>query len=151
MGLYKILVVDDDVEFIAPVTAILTGAGYEVSSAKDGWEGLSQARRTKPDLVLLDLRMPAMDGWTFMKFVRAHRDIAQIPVIFLTASTDPEDRERGRRMGADGYLVKGVDADQLLGEIAAVLDRRGLQSRSASASEAGAASGGTRLRMSGRI
>lgn len=149
MGLYKILMVDDDAEFLAPVSAILTGAGYDVTCARDGWEGLEMARRAKPDLVLLDLRMPQMDGWTFMKFVRAHRDLAQIPVIFLTASTSAEDRERGRRMGAEGYLVKPIEAGRLLAEVAAVLDRRGM--KAGAAADESAAPGGPRLRMSGRI
>jgi CheY-like chemotaxis protein len=151
MSLYRILVVDDELESILPVTAALTGAGYEVSSAKDGWEGLNQARRTKPDLVLLDVKMPQMDGWTFMKFVRAHRDLAAIPVIFLTGANSPEDQERGRRLGAEGYLLKPVDPDRLLSEVAAVLDRGGVKSRTASTGGADGGASTGRLRMSGRI
>lgn len=150
MGLYKILLVDDDEEFLAAVESILTTAGYDVTPAMDGWEGLARARRAKPDLVLLDIRMPQMDGWTFMKFIRANRDLARIPVIFLTASTSAEDRERGRRLGAEGYLVKPVEPDRLLEEVAAVLDRRGVVRRPAASSD-DATAGEARLRMSGRI
>jgi CheY-like chemotaxis protein len=108
-----------------------------------------RARRLQPDLVLLDVKMPQMDGWTFMKFVRAHRDLAAIPVIFLTGASSPAERERGLRLGAEGYLVKPVDPERLLGEVAAVLDRRGQPRTSApAADEAGAPS---RLRMSGRM
>jgi CheY-like chemotaxis protein len=151
MGLYRILIVDDDDESILPVTAVLAGAGYDVSQAKDGWEGLARARRTKPDLVLLDVKMPQMDGWTFMKFVRAHRDLAAIPVIFLTGAGSPEDRERGRRLGAEGYLLKPVEPDRLLSEVASVLDRRGVKATECCDSETGAPASNARLRMSGRI
>jgi len=89
-----------------------------------------------------------MDGWTFMKFVRAHRDLASIPVIFLTGSASAEDRERGRRLGAEGYLLKPVEPDRLLSEVAAVLDRRGVSLDSEASPETPASA---RLRMSGRI
>lgn len=151
MNLYRILVVDDELDSILPVTSALSGAGYEVLTAKDGWEGLSRARRAKPDLVLLDVKMPQMDGWTFMKFVRAHRDLASIPVIFLTGTGGLADRERSRSLGAEGYLLKPVDPDRLLSEVAAVLDRRGAARNSAAESDAGPASESNRLRMSGRI
>src|SRR5579872_6857205 len=125
MALYRILVVDDDTDATLPVVAALSAAGYDVATAKDGWNGLAQARRRHPDLVLLDIAMPQMDGWTFMRFVRAHRDLAAIPVVFLTGATRPLDRERGLRMGAAGYLTKPVDFQTLLAEVASVLDRRG--------------------------
>jgi DNA-binding response OmpR family regulator len=125
MALYRILVVDDEVDATLPVVASLSAAGYEVATAKDGWDGLAQARRRHPDLVLLDIAMPQMDGWTFMRFVRAHRDLAAIPVVFLTGACRPVDRERGLRMGAAGYLTKPVDFQTLLAEVASVLDRRG--------------------------
>lgn len=150
MGIYRILVVDDEVESMLPVVAALTGAGYDVSTATDGWEGLAKARRAPPDLVLLDVKMPEMDGWTFMKFVRAHRDLAAIPVIFLTGAGSAQDRERGRRLGAEGYLVKPVEPDRLLDEVAAVLDRRSAVAKSATGSD-GAPPGEARLRMSGRM
>lgn len=151
MNLYRILVVDDEADSILPVTAALTGAGYDVSTAKDGWEGLARARRLKPDLVLLDVKMPQMDGWTFMKFVRAHRDLAAIPVIFLTGAGSAEDRERGRKLGAEGYLLKPVEPDRLLSEVAAVLDRRGVTMTTDAPAGVDPRSGSSRLRMSGRI
>jgi len=149
MALYRILVVDDDAEATLPVVATLNAAGYEVVTAKDGWEGLAQARRLHPDLVLLDITMPAMDGWTFMKFVRAHHDLAAIPVVFLTGSAASADRERGLRMGAAGYLTKPAHPEQLLAEVARGLDRRG----EARHSERGTDVQGEkpRLRVSGRM
>lgn len=151
MALYRILVVDDEIDTTLPVLATLQNAGYEVATAKDGWDGLAQARRLKPDLVLLDIKMPQMDGWTFMKFVRAHRDLAAIPVIFLTGAGAAGDRERGLRLGAAGYLTKPVDPDALLGEVAAVLDRRGEAGSPVREAEERVRDGAVRLRMSGRM
>lgn len=152
MNLYRILVVDDEPDSILPVTVALSQAGYDVVTAKDGWEGLARARRMKPDLVLLDVKMPQMDGWTFMKFVRAHRDLASIPVIFLTGTGGLGNEERSRRLGAEGYLLKPVDPDRLLGEVAAVLDRRSASRNPSLPSEDDApVPAKTRLRMSGRI
>jgi len=148
MSLYRILVVDDEPDTVLPVTTALARAGYDVSTAKDGWEGLSRARVTKPDLVLLDVKMPQMDGWTFMKFVRAQRDLASIPVIFLTMASSPEDRERGLKLGAEGYLLKPVEADRLLSEVATVLDRRGVTVKRGSSAQDET---GARLKMSGRL
>jgi len=149
MALYRILVVDDDLEATLPVVAALSAAGYEAITAKDGWDGLAQARRQHPDLVLLDIAMPQMDGWTFMKFVRAHRDLAAIPVVFLTGSTSAADRERGLRMGAAGYLTKPADPLRLLAEVAEALDRRGEIRNPGRGSEIPVEK--TRLRMSGRM
>jgi CheY-like chemotaxis protein len=148
MNLYRILVVDDELDSILPVTVALSQAGYEVVTAKDGWEGLARARRMKPDLVLLDVKMPQMDGWTFMKFIRAHRDLASIPVIFLTGTAGLENLERSRSLGAAGYLLKPVDPDRLLSDVAAVLDRRWTARKTDDESPISAKD---RLRMSGRI
>jgi CheY-like chemotaxis protein len=151
MGLYRILVVDDEEADALPVVAALSGAGYDVTVARDGWDGLAQARRTPPDLVLLDVKMPQMDGWTFMKFVRTHRDLAAIPVVFLTGSASQADRRRGMLLGAAGFLTKPMDPQRLLEEVASVLDRRS----SAFPADAGAdllpAANPSRFRMSGRM
>ncbi len=151
MSIYKIMVVDDEEEAILPVASALCGAGYDVSTATSGWEGLARARRNPPDLVLLDVKMPEMDGWTFMKFIRAHRELASIPVIFLTGTRGAENEERGSRLGADSYLLKPVDADSLLTEVAVVLDRRGVQMKPVPSGGTGARPGESRLRMSGRL
>lgn len=150
MGLYRILVVDDEEDMTTAVEQILSGAGYEVLVAHDGWDGLALARRHQPDLVLLDVKMPQIDGWTFMKIIRSRRDLAAVPVIFLTASTSAEDREHGLQLGAEAYLTKPVDPEQLLSEVASVLDRRW---RGGSRADAGAwnpAGHREPLRMSGR-
>ena len=124
MGIYRILIVDDEPESILPVQAALQKLGYGVVTAADGWDGIAKARQDPPDLVLLDVKMPQMDGWTFMKFVRANRNLASLPVIFLTGQASQEDQKKGFRLGADGYLLKPVDFDQLAYHVSAVLDRR---------------------------
>jgi CheY-like chemotaxis protein len=149
MALYRVLVVDDEVEAALPVVAMLNAAGYDVATARDGWDGLAQARHWHPDLVLLDVTMPQMDGWTFMKFLRTHRDLAAIPVVFLTGSTVAADRERGLRLGAAGWLTKPADPDQLLAEVAKGLDRRGEARNAERGTEPRAEK--ARLRMSGRM
>ncbi len=151
MGLYRILLVDDEEADALPVVAALSGAGYDVTVARDGWDGLAQARRLLPDLVLLDVKMPQMDGWTFMKFVRAHRDLAAIPVVFLTGSTSRADQERGLRLGAAAYLTKPMDPERLLEALAAVLDRRGTPRAADVGTDFRTAASSPRLRMSGRM
>ncbi|HZE95868.1 MAG TPA: response regulator [Planctomycetota bacterium] len=150
MALYRILVVDDDLDLMQAVAATLRAADYEVATAKDGWDGLAQARRLRPDLVLLDVTMPQMDGWTFMKFVRAHQDLAAIPVIFLTGSTSAADRERGMRLGAAAYMPKPVEPERLLSEVASVLDRRGAAPAEIRGTDLRSTGEKNRLRMSGR-
>jgi CheY-like chemotaxis protein len=125
MSLYRILIVDDDEGEVLIHAAALKRAGYDVDWATNGWEGIAKARAVPPDLVLLDVMMPEMDGWTFMKFVRAHRDLAALPVIFVTGRGSAADQRRGRALGAEDYLVKPVPAATLESAVAAALDRRG--------------------------
>jgi len=149
MGIYRILIVDDEPESILPVREALLKMGYGVITAADGWDGIAKARQEHPDLVLLDVKMPQMDGWTFMKFVRANRNLASLPVIFLTSEGSTEAQRKGYRLGADGYLVKPVDFQQLEFHVSAVLDRRshGAERRPEVAGSNGKAS----FRMRGRL
>jgi CheY-like chemotaxis protein len=120
----KILVVDDDAACILMVSAGLRKLGFEVVAATDGWDGLAQARTHRPDLVLLDVKMPQMDGWTFIGFLRNQKDFEKMPVIFLTGRTSDEDRKRGLELGADDYLTKPVDLGKLRASIQTVLEKR---------------------------
>jgi CheY-like chemotaxis protein len=120
----KILVVDDDDACILMVSAGLRKLGFDVVAATDGWDGLTQARTHRPDLVLLDVKMPQMDGWTFIGFLRNQKDFDKVPVIFLTGRTSDEDRKRGLELGADDYLTKPVDLGKLQASIQAVLQKR---------------------------
>ncbi|HLF94011.1 MAG TPA: response regulator [Planctomycetota bacterium] len=120
----RILVVDDDEACVLMVSAGLRKLGYEVAAATDGWDGLAQARAQKPELILLDVKMPQMDGWTFLGFLRNQKEFEKVPVIFLTGRTSEEDRKKGLGLGADDYLAKPVDLDRLKTCIEASLERR---------------------------
>ena len=120
----KILVVDDDEACILMVSAGLRKTGFDVVAATDGWDGLTQARTHHPDLVLLDVKMPQMDGWTFIGFLRNQKEFEKVPVVFLTGRASDEDRKRGLALGAEDYLTKPVDMEKLQTSIRAILVKR---------------------------
>src|SRR5688572_1714439 len=120
----RILVVDDDAWILRMVTTVLEKRGYEIIIAHDGEEGLPRAAADKPDLVITDVMMPKMDGWTLVKQLRARSDFALTPVIFLTALGADEDRIRGFRLGADDYLPKPFRFEELDLRVANALRRR---------------------------
>ena len=122
----KILIVEDDATIRALLEMALLGAGFkEVKSAARGDDGLSEARRMKPDLVLLDLMLPGLDGFTVAKRIRETPELAATRIIMLTARTQNEDIVRGLECGADDYVTKPFDRLVLLARVRAVL-RRGL-------------------------
>jgi DNA-binding response OmpR family regulator len=117
-----ILVVDDEKRLVSLVESYLTQEGYRVVSAYDGKEALLVARRERPDLIILDLMMPEMDGYAFM---RAHRAEADTPIILLTARVDDEERVIGLELGADDYVTKPFRPRELVARVRAVLRRAG--------------------------
>ena len=102
----KILFVEDDDNFSDIVMTILRKDGFEVVLAKDGEEGLNLVKTEKPDLVLLDLVMPRMDGFDFLKYLRSMEGIPWIPVIVFTGQADAATFDKATRLGCQGYLVK---------------------------------------------
>jgi two-component system KDP operon response regulator KdpE len=115
-----ILVVDDDTELLQLLEMVFTRADARVCSAVDGQDGLRQFYSRQPDLVLLDLMMPRMDGW---QMCRRIRQLCGVPVIMLTALGRDEDVIRGLDAGADDYMSKPFDIDVLLARVRAVLRR----------------------------
>jgi CheY-like chemotaxis protein len=109
----RILVVDDDDWIHSGVQVVLNGAGFEVHSAQDGVDGLETAFRVEPDLIITDVLMPRMDGWTFVRRLRAHAQFALVPVFYLTSKGSAEDRIAGFQIGADDYLGKPVNLPEL--------------------------------------
>jgi len=107
----RILVVEDDESIRDLVDLILSGAGYEVVTASDGEAALEVVGMAPPDLVLLDMRMPVMDGWEFARQYRAKPE-PHAPIVVLTAARDAADR--AAEIDADGYLGKPFDVDELL-------------------------------------
>lgn len=116
----RVLVVDDEENIRELVRAVLEQAGYQVSLAIDGQEGLRRIFSEPPDLVVLDVMMPKMDGPTLLQRIR---EVSDVPVIMLTALGQEADKVRGLRGGADDYLVKPFGGQELLARIEAVRRR----------------------------
>jgi two-component system KDP operon response regulator KdpE len=121
----RILVIEDDPAIASLTQLQLENRGYQVQIASDGIEGLRQAYAWQPDLVVLDIMMPDMDGWTVCERLR---ELSDVPIIFVTAIGKETDIVRGLEMGADDYLVKPFSPRELVARIEAVL-RRGEHSR----------------------
>lgn len=117
-----ILVVDDEKRLVSLVESYLTQEGYRVVSAYNGKEALTVARHEKPDLIVLDVMMPEMDGYEFM---RKHRAEADTPIILLTARVDDEEKVIGLEVGADDYMTKPFRPRELVARVKAVLRRAG--------------------------
>lgn len=101
-----ILLMEDD-QFLGEIyVKKLMESGFEVQVANDGEQGLAALKERKPDLVLLDIVMPNLDGFAVLEKVKADKNLARIPVILLTNLWQPEDIERGKKLGADAYVVK---------------------------------------------
>ena len=112
----KILVVDDDESLRDLLRLHLSGAGYEVSTAADGIGAGYQVLKNPPDLILLDVDMPHMDGFEFIAALKSDKTLPEIPVIFLSAVEEGD--ERGKELGAVAYLQKPVMRDRLLAVVA---------------------------------
>lgn len=122
----KILIVEDDSTIRTILELALLGAGFkDISKSARGDDGLAEARRLKPDLVLLDLMLPGLDGFTVARRIRETPELAATRIIMLTARTQNEDIVRGLECGADDYVTKPFDRQVLLARVRAVL-RRGL-------------------------
>jgi len=118
-----ILLVDDEHDLVWAVQRSLSFAGYEVITAKDGLEALSVARRHPPDLIILDINMPGLDGLEVCRQLRLDPTLAPTPIIFLTERSAATDRVLGLDKGGDDYLVKPFDLQELKARIRALLRR----------------------------
>ena len=118
-----VLLVDDERAIRTICRVNLEGEGLAVSEAKDGAEALEEVRRKRPSLVLLDVMMPGVDGWSVAEQLAADTDTRDIPVVFLSARAAPEDRLRAQELRAVGYVVKPFDPLELAGLVRDVLDR----------------------------
>ena len=114
----KILFIEDDGNFAEIIKTILETSGFAVALAKDGEEGLRAVQAEKPDLILLDLILPKMDGFDFLKYFRAMNDIPWIPVLVFTSQAGSEMAERVKELGAQGYLFKSqIDTHTLVDKL----------------------------------
>lgn len=118
----KILVVDDDEKICQILSLYLRSKGYEVFTCQSGSKAITSFEEFSPDLVLLDVMLPGMDGWEILKRIRK---VSNAPVIMLTAKGDTTDRVQGLDCGADDYVVKPFDSKELIARIRAVMRRSG--------------------------
>ncbi len=119
----RILVVDDEIYIVHILEFTLTMEGYEVLTAADGEEALRRLEQDRPDLVVLDIMMPKVDGYEVLRRIRADEEFRQLPVILLSAKGRPIDRDTGLEIGADDYIVKPFSPRRLLEKIQDLLER----------------------------
>jgi DNA-binding response OmpR family regulator len=117
----KILVVDDDVDLLGQLKNVLLANQYIIETASDGGEALDKVFDATFDLIVLDIMMPNVDGWTVLKEMR--KALIETPVVVLTAKGDVDDRVKGLDLGADDYLAKPFSTDELLARVRALLRR----------------------------
>ncbi len=120
---HKLLIVDDEADTLRLVSLMLERQGYEVFAAVNGREALEKVKANKPDLILLDVMMPEMDGFEVVQVLRADPKTEDIPVIMFTAKTQVEDKITGLEAGADVYLTKPTQPRELFAQVKAVLAR----------------------------
>ena len=119
----RILVVEDNMDNYELVRFILERAGYDVFLAMNGRDGVSAARLQKPDLILMDLSMPGMDGWVAAETLKGDGLTKSIPLYALTAHTLPSERKRALEAGCDGYVSKPIHMDGFVEIIEAALEK----------------------------
>lgn len=117
----KILVVDDEKDFVELVKARLEACGYDIITAYNGKEALDKVRDEAPDLMLLDLMIPEISGYNVCLKIKVDKIYKKIPIIILTAKFQPSDLKFGKELGADGYLTKPFEPQELLDKIKGLL------------------------------
>lgn len=110
----KILIIEDNQDNYQLVRFLLEHAGYEVAAAFDGVSGMKAAKEESPDLILLDLAIPEMDGWELAKKLKALELTQDIPLVALTAHTSKSDLRRAMAAGCDGYIAKPIDVEDFV-------------------------------------
>jgi two-component system, OmpR family, alkaline phosphatase synthesis response regulator PhoP len=117
----KILIIEDEIALVKILTLRLEANGYQVIFAIDGQKGLNLAREEKPDLIILDIMLPTMDGYQICRLLKYDGRFNQIPVIMVTAKGMDEDKKTGEQVGADAYFVKPFEPAELLEKIKELL------------------------------
>jgi two-component system cell cycle response regulator DivK len=122
---FTVLYVEDDPESRLLIRRVLQAEGYAVIEAKDAADGLASATEQRPDLILIDINLPEVDGLTLARQIKSVPDLASTPVVALTANVMRGDRERSLGAGCDGYIQKPIDVDLLPRQISQYLRRMG--------------------------
>lgn len=121
---HKVLAADDSALYRAKVEDVLAGAGYEVVMAEDGQEAVEKAGSEKPDLIILDVMMPRMDGFAALMKLRGDEGTRKIPIIMLTTKTEQVYKDIGSGFGASVYMEKPFDEQELLDNVSRLLAER---------------------------
>ena len=116
----KLLIIEDDADLVKALELYFSRAGYEVVTAANGLEGLQVLYKERPDIVILDIAMPKLDGW---EVCRRIRELSQVPIVILTARVQEDERVKGLKLGADDYVVKPFSLKELDARLEAVLRR----------------------------
>jgi DNA-binding response OmpR family regulator len=117
----KVLIVDDEPNILMSLEFLMKKQGYKVFIARDGEEALDIVKDEHPEVVVLDIMMPQVDGYEVCTFIKAHDTYAHTKVIFLTAKTKPEDIEKGKEVGADAYMTKPFSTRNLMKKVKEML------------------------------
>jgi two-component system alkaline phosphatase synthesis response regulator PhoP len=133
----RLLVIEDERNIAELIKYNLQEAGYRVSTSPNGQDGLAQVRKKKPDLVILDLMLPELDGLEVCKIMRQNDETAAIPILMLTAKGEEADRVVGLELGADDYMTKPFSPRELVARVRAVLRRVGERPKAAALLRAG--------------
>ncbi|MDD5397826.1 MAG: response regulator [Dehalococcoidia bacterium] len=123
MSKRRILYIEDNEQNFYLVNVLLKTKDYQVLWAQDGREGIEKAEQLKPDLILLDIQLPVMDGYDVAKMLRSNPDLNKIPVIAVTSYAMSGDREKALSAGCNGYIEKPIDPDTFLAQIDKYLPR----------------------------
>jgi len=113
----KILVIDDEIDIVETLAFMLKSRGFEIITAYDGEEGLAKAKSEHPDIILLDITMPIMDGINVCAKLKANKDTTKIPVIMFSAKGESESVASAKRVGANDYIVKPFNLPALLDKL----------------------------------
>ncbi|MDD5282255.1 MAG: response regulator [Candidatus Omnitrophica bacterium] len=123
MAKKRILLIEDETDMVYALTIHLEAINCEVLSATDGQTGLDMARKEKPDLIILDLMLPKMDGYKICRMLKFDERYKMIPIIMFTARAQDQDKKLGEEVGADAYVTKPFDSKELLDKISALLKK----------------------------
>ncbi|MBE2220848.1 MAG: response regulator [Anaerolineae bacterium] len=118
----SVLIVDDEPMARTLLRLMLVRAGFNVSEAEDGFDALEKVQASQPDIILLDVMMPGMDGFSVCEELRQRKETSQLPVIMLSAKTDLDSINKGLRVGATKYLTKPISPDDLTRHVKEILD-----------------------------